>query len=687
MPKQFTRTASAILVGLSFAATPLYAKESSELPQLVPEVQHAKAAKRLVSTYARNHYVKFSLDDDLSQKVFERYLRNLDYNKSFFMASDIESFANMSKLFDEALMTSNVQIAYDIYAVNLQRRHERLDYALSLLNNEFDFTKAGDKFFYDREDAQWAANAAELNEIWRQRVKYDLSNLILADKSIDEAKALLKKRYERSQKRLTQTKSEDVFQAFMNAFSRSIEAHTSYLSPRNADRFQMQMNLSFEGIGASLQVEDDYTVIRAIIPGGPADASGELKPEDKIVGVAQDKDEMVDVVGWRLDDVVELIKGPKGTTVRLEIIKGSADGKSREVVSLVRDKVKLEDRQAQSKVVVPNEGVALGLPIGVIEIPSFYNGLTQHVHKLITELQEQEVAGIIVDLRGNGGGSLNESRTLTGLFIDSGPVVQVRSANGQIDVERDVDGITLYDGPLTVLVDRFSASASEIFAAAIQDYQRGIVLGEQTFGKGTVQRHKGLGRFYDVQDNQLGSIQYTTSKFYRISGGSTQHRGVIPDILFPSAIDPAEWGESREENALPYDEINRANYVALGNRGKVIDLLSAKHNKRIIQDPEFAYILDDISEYQRKQDDKFISLVLSERKAEDEANNAKRLERANARLQRLGKNPVQALSELDDLPDGLLDIDPFLDEAAKITNDYIRLDKVAQRIEQSNNSD
>ncbi len=686
MPKQFTRTASAILVGLSFAATPLYAKESSELPQLVPEVQHAKAAKRLVSTYARNHYVKFSLDDDLSQKVFERYLRNLDYNKSFFMASDIESFANMSKLFDEALMTSNVQIAYDIYAVNLQRRHERLDYALSLLNNEFDFTKAGDKFFYDREDAQWAANAAELNEIWRQRVKYDLSNLILADKSIDEAKALLKKRYERSQKRLTQTKSEDVFQAFMNAFSRSIEAHTSYLSPRNADRFQMQMNLSFEGIGASLQVEDDYTVIRAIIPGGPADASGELKPEDKIVGVAQDKDEMVDVVGWRLDDVVELIKGPKGTTVRLEIIKGSADSKSREVVSLVRDKVKLEDRQAQSKVVVPNEGVALGLPIGVIEIPSFYNGLTQHVHKLITELQEQEVAGIIVDLRGNGGGSLNESRTLTGLFIDSGPVVQVRSANGQIDVERDVDGITLYDGPLTVLVDRFSASASEIFAAAIQDYQRGIVLGEQTFGKGTVQRHKGLGRFYDVQDNQLGSIQYTTSKFYRISGGSTQHRGVIPDILFPSAIDPAEWGESREENALPYDEINRANYVALGNRGNVIDLLAAKHNKRIMQDPEFAYILDDISEYQRKQDDKFISLVLSERKAEDEANKAKRLERANARLQRLGKNPVKALSELDDLPDDLLDIDPFLDEAANITNDYIRLDKVAQRIEQSNNS-
>ncbi len=687
MLKQFTRSASAILVGFTIVASPLHAEESSELPQLAPEIQHAKATKRLVSTYARNHYVKFSLDDDLSQKIFERYLRNLDFNKHFFISSDIESFAKLSNLFDDALMTSNVQIAYDIYNLNLQRREARLDYALSLLDSEFDFSKAGDKFYYDREDAQWAANEVELNELWRQRVKYDLSNLILAEKTLDEAKELLKKRYERSKKRLSQTKSEDVFQAFMNAFSRSIEAHTSYLSPRNADRFQMQMNLSFEGIGASLQVEDDYTVIRAIIPGGPADASGALKPEDKIVGVAQGKEDMVDVVGWRLDDVVELIKGPKGTTVRLEIIKGSADSKAREVISLVRDKVKLEDRQAQSKVVVPDEGVASGLPIGVIEIPSFYNGLTQHVRALITELEQQNVAGIIVDLRGNGGGSLNESRTLTGLFIDSGPVVQVRSANNRIDVERDVDGITVYNGPLTVLVDRFSASASEIFAAAIQDYQRGIVLGEQTFGKGTVQRHKGLGRFYDVQDNQLGSIQYTTSKFYRISGGSTQHRGVIPDILFPSAIEPSEWGESREENALPYDEINRANYIVMDDYANVIDLLAAKHNKRILQDPEFAYILEDIAEYQRKQEDKFISLVLDERKTEDEVNKAQRLERANARLKRLGKKPVQTLSELDDLPDDLLDFDPFLDEAAKITNDFIRLDKVAQHIESGKNSD
>ena len=681
MHKIFSRSLIAAIVGCVVIVAPSHADVStaSALPKLTPESQHSKAAKRVVNTYMRNHYVPVKLNDQLSQKVYERFLRNLDYNKNFFLASDIATFAPLADKFDDALTTGNVNIAYDIYMHNLQRRQERLEYALGLLEKGFDFTKAGDKFFYDRENADWAASETELNEIWRQRVKYDMSNLILADKSQEEAKVLLQKRYERSIKRLAQTKSEDVFQALMNAFSRSIEAHTSYLSPRNADRFQMQMNLSFEGIGASLQVEDDYTVIRAIIPGGPADVSGELKPEDKIVGVAQDDDEMVDVVGWRLDDVVELIKGPKGTTVRLEVIKGSSDSKTRNVIALVRDKVKLEDRQAQSQIVTPKDGMAAGLPLGVIEIPSFYNGLTTHVKQLIKELVAENVAGLIVDLRGNGGGSLNESRTLTGLFIESGPVVQVRSGNGQIDVERDVDGVMVYDGPVTVLVDRFSASASEIFAAAIQDYNRGIVLGEQTFGKGTVQRHKGLGRYYDMQENPLGSIQFTTSKFYRISGGSTQHRGVIPDIKFPSAIEPAQWGESKEENALPYDQINRANYTAFASTDNVIDVLAAKHNKRVLQDPEFAYIFEDISEFQQMQNDKSISLVLTERKAEEAADKAKRLERANSRLERLGKAPVKSLSELDELPDDLLDVDPFLDEAAKITHDFINLNKLARR--------
>lgn len=460
----------------------------------------------------------------------------------------------------------------------------------------------------------------------------------------------------------------------MNAFSRSIEAHTSYLSPRNAERFQMQMNLSFEGIGASLQVEDEHTVVRKIIAGGPADKSGKLKPEDKIVGVGQADGEIVDVVGWRLDEVVELIKGPKGTIVRLQVLKGDSDAKKYELIQFTRDKVKLEDQQAQSKVYTPESTLGDSAPLGVIEIPSFYNGLTGHVRTLIDELKTQDVKGIIIDLRGNGGGSLNESRTLTGLFIDSGPVVQVRSGNGRVDIERDSDGVIHYDGPLTVLVDRYSASASEIFAAAMQDYNRAIVIGEQTFGKGTVQRHKGLGRYYDMNENPLGSIQFTTAKFYRISGGSTQHIGVVPDILYPSAVIPEEWGESQEENALPYDKINRANYTTFSDTQNAIDILTAKHNKRVLQNPEFAYIFADIAEFQINKDKKFISLVEAERLEEQDENKEKRLTRTNERLQRKGLEPIKSM---DDLPEDALDIDPFLDEAANITYDLIATGKFA----------
>ena len=678
MPMTFTRTfLSAALASTLLTSTVLASSSSSVIPQLAPEKQHTKAAKRVVGTYLRNHYQSFKLNDAFSQKVFDRYLRNLDYNKNFFLASDVTKFSIYADKFDEALTTGDMYPAYLIYQQLLERRVERLQFALSLLDKTFDFALEGDKFYYDREDAQWAESSAELDEVWRQRVKYDLLNLVLADKTQEEAKKVLHKRYTRSLKRLEQTKSEDVFQTFMNAFSRSLEAHTSYLSPRNAERFQMQMNLSFEGIGASLQTEDDYTVVRGIIAGGPADKSGKLKPEDKIVGVAQATGDFTDVVGWRLDDVVELIKGPKGSKVRLQVLKDTTDSKTPIVVEFTRDKVKLEDRQAKLNIYESSSLDSAKQKLGVIEIPSFYNGLTGHVRALINEASAANVSGIIVDLRGNGGGSLNESRTLTGLFIDSGPVVQVRSGSGQINIERDVDGIIHYSGPLTVMVDRYSASASEIFAAAIQDYHRGIVIGEQTFGKGTVQRHKGLGRYYDMQENPLGSIQFTTAKFYRINGSSTQHKGVIPDIAFPSAVDPDEWGESKEENALPYDKINRANYSSYADLNGVVDVLTAKHHKRVLQNPEFAYILSDIDEIVANKNKNYISLVAEERKKEEQSAKAERLERTNERLQRLGKPIIKSLDEIENLPDDLLDIDPFLDEAANITFDLISTGKFA----------
>ena len=645
-----------------------------EIPALQQEVQHSVAAKRVTALFTRAHYQEIPLDDALSSKIFDRFIQSLDPNKNVFIKADIDAFEKHRLEFDDALMRGNLQVAYDIFNLSAKRRVERFEYALSLLDTPFDFEKEGDQFHYDREEAQWPTSLTELNELWRQRVKYDALNLILADKTWEETKALLEKRYQRAIKRVAQTQSEDVFQSAMNAYARSIEAHTSYLSPRNAERFQMEMNLSFEGIGAVLQSEDDFTIIKSVVPGGPADLSKALKPEDKIIGVAQDGEDFQDVVGWRLDEVVELIKGPKGSTVRLQVQKSAGEANNVSVVSLVRDKIKLEDRAAKSEVIIAPQGGEQGDKIGVISIPSFYNNLHADVSNEINKLKEQDVKAIIVDLRGNGGGSLTEATLLTGLFIEQGPVVQIRYGEGKVSVNRDTDGAVAYDGPLTVLVDRYSASASEIFAAAMQDYQRALIIGEQTFGKGTVQQHRGLGRIYDLYDNPLGSVQFTIAKFYRIDGGSTQHKGVVPDIKYPSPIDPAEWGESQAENALPWDSIARANYTTFASGQDAIDVLVAKHQARILKDAEFGYIYEDIDEYQKTKDKAFISLVKSERLAEKKRADDIALTRTNARLTRLGLDPV---TSLDNVPEAIEKLDPFLSEAANITSDMIATGKYA----------
>jgi carboxyl-terminal processing protease len=672
--KRIKTKLSVVATAVLLCASAVQAKAESEyaaLPKLVQEKQHSIAAKRISDLFTRAHYKKVKIDDELSEKVFDRYLDSLDSSKHFFVASDLEIFADYKDKFDEAIRIGNLEIAYDMFELNLQRRQERFEYALTLLDKPFDFEKSDDKFYYDRDDAAWPVNEAELEELWRQRVKYDALNLKLADKTWEETQDLLTKRYERAIKRLSQTKSEDVFQAVMNSFARSIEAHTSYLSPQRTERFQMDMNLSFEGIGAVLRIEEDHTTIMSVVPGGPADKSGSIKPEDKIIGVAQSDDtSFTDVVGWRLDEVVELIKGPKGSQVRLQVQKGGTETKNVVEVAITRDKIKLEDRAAKAEIIHPKEGPNAGKKLGVIEIPSFYHQLHVDVIKLLDELKSENVEGIIVDLRGNGGGSLPESIALSGLFIDKGPVVQIRHESGHIEVNRDQDGIVHYDGPLTVLVDRFSASASEIFAAAMQDFNRAIIIGEQTFGKGTVQQHRSLGRVYDFFENKLGAVQYTMAKFYRISGGSTQHKGVLPDILYPSAIDPEEWGESREENALPWDSIRRANFSTLPTTGNTIDVLTAKHAARTMKDPEFQYIFKDIEEYNANKDKKYISLVASERLAERSENEAKQLTRTNERLERLGLPLLTSLDE--DMPESLEEIDPFLTEAANITFDMIK---------------
>lgn len=673
--KKLSILAASLLMALAVHAEPEKSEESLVLPVVAQASHHATASKRITALFTRGHYVPVQLNDELSGRIFDMYLKNLDYYRNVLLKSDVEAFERYREEFDDGLNKGNLNFAFDMFNQTLQRRAERFDFAISLLAQDFDFSK-DDSYQYDREDAQWPADQAEMDELWRQRVKFDALNLKLTGKTDDEVREILTKRYRNSQKRLSQTNSEDVFQLVMNSFGRAIEAHTSYLSPRNADRFQQEMNLSLEGIGAVLRAEEDYTVIQSLVPGGPADQTQKLKPKDKIIGVAQDSKDFVDVIGWRLDDVVDLIKGPKGSTVRLQVLGGSdiAANKS-EVVTIVRDKIRLEDRAAKAEVLDPKL-YEFEQNIGVISIPGFYNNLAEDVKKLLVALKEQQVDGIVIDLRGNGGGSLQEATLLTGLFIDRGPVVQIRQGDGKVTESPDTDGVSYYEGPLTVLVDRYSASASEIFAAAMQDYGRAIIVGEQTFGKGTVQQHRGLGRIYDMFEEPLGSVQYTIAKFYRINGGSTQHQGVIPDIHFPTAIDPAEWGESKEQHALPWDSIPPANFASVNDIQELVPVLLEKHQRRISKEKEFSYLLSDISDYQKRQDEKTVSLKEAVRISERDKEKAEQLARINERLARFELEKVESV---DDAPELISELDPFLEEAASITADLLMVSRLAKK--------
>ncbi|KII75842.1 carboxy terminal-processing peptidase [Vibrio renipiscarius] len=651
---------SLIAASLLLAANPAQALEANveltDLPVLAPEAQHKTASKRVASRFTRSHYKHFTLNDELSQAIFDRYLELLDYNKNIFTQADINTFDTWGESLDDQLKSGDNQVAFDIYNQSIKRRYERFEYALSLLDKEMNFDLE-ESIELDRSEASWPKDKAELDELWRKRVKYDALNLKLTGKDWDEIKEVLGKRYNNALKRLTQTHNEDAFQLYMNAFAREVDPHTSYLSPRSADQFQQEMNLSLEGIGAVLQMTDDYTIIRSLVAGGPAAKSKQITEGDRIVSVGQEGEDMVDVIGWRLDDVVQLIKGPKGTTVKLEILPEGKDAKS-EIISITRDKVRLEDRAVKSEIIEQD-----GKKIGVLEVPSFYVGLAKDTDKLLVDLKAQNVDGIIVDLRNNGGGALTEATALSGLFITSGPVVQVRDSYGRVSVNSDTDDVISYQGPLMVLVNRYSASASEIFAAAMQDYGRGIVVGENSFGKGTVQQHRSLNHIYDLFDKELGYVQYTIQKFYRIDGGSTQNRGVVPDIAYPTPIDPAETGESVEDNALPWDSIDRANYKELQRNDKLIAKLDADHKARIANDLEFSFIAEDIERYKAEKEDNAISLNKKERQRISDEADELRLTRVNERQAAAGLKPYKTL---DDIPKDYEAPDAYLDESVAI---------------------
>lgn len=653
----------AAFAGHNFAVEPTL--KESELVIPTPAENHSLSTKRVTARLTQSHYHKFTLDDTFSEKIFNRYIDWLDGAHNTFLQSDIDEMREKyaTKL-DEQLYEGKLDIAFEIYDLMTKRRYERYKYALSLLDKEPDL-KSNDQIENDREKAPFPKTLAEADELWQQRVKNDVINLYLKDKKWPEIKKTLVKRYNLAIRRLTQNKADDILQTYLNAFSREIDPHTSYLSPRSAQRFQESMNLSLEGIGATLEMEDDVTKIKSLVPGAPAALSKRLAAGDKIVGVGQSADKIEDVVGWRLDDVVDKIKGKKGSKVYLEIEPAKA-GKNK-VVTLVRDKIRLEDSAAKLTFDKVN-----GKNIAVIKISTFYIGLTADVRKLLTQMKEKKADGLIIDLRDNGGGSLTEVVELTGLFIKDGPVVQVRDAFNRIKVHEDPDNKVEYGGDIMVMINRYSASASEIFAAAMQDYNRAIIVGQQTFGKGTVQQSRSLNFVYDLDSSPLGFIQYTIQKFYRINGGSTQLKGVEADIRFPEIINAEKNGESFEDNALPWDKIPAAPYVEVGNARKAVAVLAKKHQERIANEPEFITLNEDIAIRNELDKRKYTSLNLEERKKEHQEAEAKRLKDLNARFKREGKKP---LKNLDALPKDYEGPDFFLKEAENMMADWLVMDK------------
>ncbi len=655
-------------------------KDSLKL--IEPQEYHKLEEQLITSILTRYHYNKIEINDSLSSVIFNRYLDALDNGKNYFLNSDIKNFETDKFNLDDMLINGNVQFYYDVFNVYLKRLNQRVHYTDSLLSNEFDYS-IDENFQFNRDKSEWAKNESELNEIWRKRLKNDALTYKLNGKDWAFIQKTLRKRYQNFAQFLNQYNSEDVFQLAMNSFTQALDPHTNYLSPETSDNFKIDMSLSLEGIGARLQTEDDYTKVVEVIPGGPAAKSKLINVDDKIVGVAQNEDgEFEDVIGWRITDVVKLIRGHKGTLVRLQIIpSGSELNVKPKEISLVRDKVKLEDQAAKSKVLdIMNEGKAF--KIGVIDIPKFYNDFegqrngdgnykstTKDVRLILDSLKNKKVDGVIIDLREDGGGSLQEAIELTGLFIKDGPVVQVKSSDGNIEVDKDPDPSIVYDGPLAVLVNRFSASASEIFTGAIQDYGRGLILGEQTYGKGTVQNMIDLNRLTSKKNNNFGQVKLTIAKYYRITGGSTQHLGVIPDIEFPTYFDPSEFGESSEPSALPWDEIKASNFNRYSDLSKIIPTLKEKHLNRIADDIDFNYLLEDIKIYKDNKEKTFISLNEDIRKKEKDLDEQRKFDRENKRQ---GLHEVELLN--DEVPNLSKDKkDYLLEESAKIISDFIML--------------
>lgn len=618
--------------------------------QLMPQEQQAQAALLSAKVLSHYSYRNIPLDNKLSAQIFDNYLKELDSEKIFFLQADIDHFAYARTKLDDAILDENLSIPFGIYNLYQQRIAERYVYARSLLKKGFDFTKK-ESYQFTRKDAPWAKSETELNDLWRKRVKNDWLRLKLAGKDKKSIVETLDNRYKNSLDNLAKVNSEDVFQDFMNAYAMSIDPHTNYFGVRASEEFDISMKLSLVGIGAELYGKDEYTTIKELLAGGPAALSGKLKPGDRIVGVGQgESGPITDVMGWRIDDAVALIRGTENSVVRLDVLPAQAgtDGKH-ELITLVRKKITLKNQAARKSIIeVKDKGVTRR--IGVITLPEFYqdfaarqNGdknyksATRDVLVLLNELKKDKVDGILIDLRNNGGGSLDEAINLTGLFVGKGPVLQQRDSKGDITVDSDSDTAPAWTGPLGVLINRGSASASEIFTAAIQDYGRGVVIGQTSFGKGTVQTVADLDQLVKNDKPEFGEVKMTIAQFFRINGGTTQLRGVTPDISLPSISDSEDFGESSFDNALPWSQIKAADYKPDGDLHNIIPLLIASHNKRVSHDRDFKYLNEDIAAFNKMRKTNLISLNETVRLKEREAQESRDAYREKSGESRAGK--------------------------------------------------
>jgi carboxyl-terminal processing protease len=686
MQTSFLRILTALV--LLFFSGGLLANVPKEIPvsDLQPSLTHQKAVLLTTRVMQRYHYKKHKLDNSFSREILQKYLEMLDPNKSFFMQSDISEFEHLyNNRLDDDIKNARLDAPFTIFKRFRERVDQRMAKALELVQYPFDFT-LDEKYLIDRKEAKWAASQKALDSLWRKRVKNDTLAQHLMEKDDKEIREKLTKRYEGTRRRTHQMSADDIFQTFMNAYTGALEPHTGYMLPHNAENFDITMRLSLQGIGAVLKSDNEYTSIQSIVPGGPADKSGQLHAGDKVIGVAQGKKgKMEDVIGWRLQDVVEKIRGKKGSIVRLNVIlKKSGSNEFTKEILIVRDKIKLEEQAVKSSVIENLDGMQ-GKKIGVIDVPTFYRDFqgassgnknfrstTRDVRTALKELKRKGVDGIVIDLRNNGGGSLTEATELTGLFIKSGPIVQVRDYSGSIEAEKDPDPAIVYNGPLAVMVNRNSASASEIFAGAIQDYGRGIIIGEPTFGKGTVQQLIDLSN-YVSSGKDMGRLRLTIAQFYRVNGGSTQHKGVTPDISFPTVVD-ADYGERSYENALPWSKIKAADYS--GWKTAKLDKAESSHKKRIKKDSGFIYLQGQAELFHDLKNEKSVSLNEHKRKAEWAVKDDQRRALRNEYRRSIG---LASLSKTDEDDEDLIEkiedeekIDEIeRNEAARILADVI----------------